>query len=218
MLVIRRQTKKETEIKKGDVSKDEGKKPEVKVEETKKEGTKAEERNKEEGKPEVEVVKQTKKTKGSASEEKVQKVLDNEEGKLSFVLKKAKVVIGKDLVEAIFGEKAGKLGVAISSKAPRKDSKETFVIKKALKGERSLVSKQVIQLNLKTEGKSLKTERMKGEKISVSLSSKLNKAPNPLYVMNVKIGKLMKAKYNKKTKILSFKTNRLGKFVVVKKK
>lgn len=56
---------------------------------------------------------------------------------------------------------------------------------------------------------------LKGEKISVKLKVSIEKAPEKIYVLNLKTGKIVRARYKKGS--LSFKTDAVGKFVIVRK-
>lgn len=119
--------------------------------------------------------------------------------------------VGSGLEKAVGGN-TSKLSVSLNKSKTKSTSKA--VTKKL--GKSKLVTKTVYSFNIKNGSKNLTDKQVSGSKIKVTLKVSLGNKNRTVYVMDVSTGKKVKAKYNAKTKKLTFTTNYVGDFVIVK--
>ena len=120
--------------------------------------------------------------------------------------------IGSALKKAV-GENAASLSVNLKTS---KTKATAASVTKKLKGSK-LVSKTVYSLNVKSGATNLTDKQVSGSKIKVTLKVSLGNKNRTVYVMDVSTGKRVKAKYNAKTKKITFTTANVGDFVIVNK-
>ncbi|MGP1611646.1 MAG: hypothetical protein ACTTG8_00990 [Catonella sp.] len=119
--------------------------------------------------------------------------------------------VGSGLEKAVGGN-TSKLSVSLNKSKTKSTSKA--VTKKL--GKSKLVTKTVYSFNIKNGSKNLTDKQVSGSKINVTLKVSLGNKNRTVYVMDVSTGKKVKAKYNAKTKKLTFTTKYVGDFVIVK--
>lgn len=162
------------------------------------------------------LVDSSKKEKVEVAEKIIEKLLKEEEGKLKIKVKNAAISISKDTMTSIFGEKVKPLVVSVKSNSVKATEKELKDLKKHLK-KKTLLKDKIYKVDITTDGASLNKILKKEDKVEISVFVSLKKLPKTLYVMDVKTGKVLKAKYDKKKNELKFKTSKLGAFVIIKK-
>ena len=120
--------------------------------------------------------------------------------------------IGSALKKAV-GENAASLSVNLKTS---KTKATAASVTKKLKGSK-LVKNTVYSLNVKSGATNLTDKQVSGSKIKVTLKVSLGNKNRTVYVMDVSTGKRVKAKYNAKTKKITFTTANVGDFVIVNK-
>lgn len=159
-------------------------------------------------------VEKAKNQSASISKKNVSEVLSGEAEKLIVEVKNGTVSFDKTALKKLLGNVSKKLSVHVSrlSEKSEKGKGELGKIKK-----NSLLKKEVFDISLKADGKSLKKVDLGKTRFTVALKVSLKKIPKELYVFDLKSGKLIKAKYNKKQKEVVFKTGKTGRYVLVRK-
>lgn len=138
------------------------------------------------------------------------KALDKSERNITIAVKNGEVTLsGNELKNTIKGSSYLKI-------VKKNNAKE---VKKALKskkhtGLKAAYGKRLYEVKLVVNGKNI-TKTASGLTISLK-AGKIE--TGSIYVLNLKSGKKIKAKYDKKTKSVVFSTKELGKFVVTLKK
>ena len=138
------------------------------------------------------------------------KALDKSERNITIAVKNGEVTLsGNELKNTIKGSSYLKI-------VKKNNAKE---VKKALKskkhtGLKAAYGKRLYEVKLVVNGKNI-TKTASGLTISLK-AGKIE--TGSIYVLNLKSGKKIKAKYDKKTKSVVFRTMELGKFVVTLKK
>lgn len=120
--------------------------------------------------------------------------------------------IGSALKKAV-GENTASLSVNLKTS---KTKATAASVTKKLKGSK-LVKNTVYSLNVKSGATNLTDKQVSGSKIKVTLKVSLGNKNRTVYVMDVSTGKRVKAKYNAKTKKITFTTANVGDFVIVNK-
>ena len=147
------------------------------------------------------LVDSSKKEKVEVAEKIIEKLLKEEEGKLKIKVKNAAISISKDTMTSIFGEKVKPFVVSVKSNSVKATEKELKDLKKHLK-KKTLLKDKIYKVDITTDGASLNKILKKEDKVEISVFVSLKKLPKTLYVMDVKTGKVLKAKYDKKKKEL----------------
>jgi hypothetical protein len=138
------------------------------------------------------------------------KALDKSERNITIAVKNGEVTLsGNELKNTIKGSSYLKI-------VKKNNAKE---VKKALKskkhtGFKAVYGKRLYEVKLVVNGKNITKT---ASALTVSLKAGKTKKGS-IYVLNLKTGKKIKAKYDKKTKSVVFSTKELGKFVVTLKK
>lgn len=139
----------------------------------------------------------------SISQSEISKAL-KEKKKLFVQLKKASVTIDKNTVLKKLNSN-DKLDISIKSSK----IKETQL---SMIDKTKLLNKQVYNIHVKLNGKDF------NEKVMVSIKTKIKEiGKNEIIMKDLNTGKTIKAKYDKKTKSVLFKTNKPGKYIILKK-
>ena len=138
------------------------------------------------------------------------KALDKSERNITIAVKNGEVTLsGNELKNTIKGSSYLKI-------VKKNNAKE---VKKALKSKKhtgfnAVYGKRLYEVKLVVNGKNITKT---ASALTVSLKAGKTKKGS-IYVLNLKTGKKIKAKYDKKTKSVVFSTKELGKFVVTLKK
>lgn len=138
------------------------------------------------------------------------KALDKSERNITIAVKNGEVTLsGNELKNTIKGSSYLKI-------VKKNNAKE---VKKALKskkhtGFKAVYGKRLYEVKLVVNGKNITKT---ASALTVLLKAGMIKTGS-IYVLNLKTGKRIKAKYDKKTKSVVFSTKELGKFVVTLKK
>lgn len=138
------------------------------------------------------------------------KALDKSERNITIAVKNGEVTLsGNELKNTIKGSSYLKI-------VKKNNAKE---VKKALKskkhtGFKAVYGKRLYEVKLVVNGKNITKT---ASALTVSLKAGKTKKGS-IYVLNLKTGKKIKAKYDKKTKSVVFSTKELGKFVVTLEK
>ena len=162
----------------------------------------------------VEEIIKTKNKTASVGEDVIQKVLKANNGKVKVKVKSTIVSINRDIIENLVGEEKKDIKVSVTKSGKNKLNLMKF--KKKL-SDKKLVSNTVLAVDIKMGSESVNDYDLNGGKVEIIVETSLKKLPKVVYVMNLNTGKIIKAKYSKKTKKIYFSTEKVGKFVLIKK-
>ena len=138
---------------------------------------------------------------------KVLNSLDRNDRNVKIAVKNGEVVLTFNELKA----NKGKSYLSIVKNSDKKYAEKLFDNKKLLKSF-TVIGKKIYEVKLVVEGRKV-TKISSKAKISLKTDKVLK---GNIYAINLKTGKKIKAKYNKKSKSVVFTTSELGKFVIAK--
>lgn len=162
--------------------------------------------------PVEEIVKAKTKT-AFVREDTIRKLLESEGGKITIKFKSAAVSISKAIVENLSDEENKNIQVSVTKLAKKKSSLKKLENK--LSGKK-LVTNTVLNVDIKMGNENVNDYELSRNKIEIAVRTSLKKLPKSMYIMNLDTGKIIKAKYDKKTKKIYFRTEEVGKFILIK--
>lgn len=125
---------------------------------------------------------------------------------IKFIAKNVGLTMSSDGFRALYNEGKGVTKVKISVKSLKKNSNIDI---------NKLAVKNMYGIELMISGKAVAGFK---EKVLLEIPYKAKSKSIVFYVMDIETGKKIKARLNKKTQMIEIKTNKLGKYVILKEK